>query len=128
VSKGDVHTLPHNGDWANKIEGSRRVANTAAKKAEAQAKGRQMALRRKVEHLIHNKGGAIGQRNSYGRDPRKRKGELRVAATNRGECKPETPEPRCASRKRRRPRKSGGPSALDFDASCSGLSVRGGAS
>jgi hypothetical protein len=30
------------GGWANKIEGSRRVANTAAKKAEAQAKGREM--------------------------------------------------------------------------------------
>jgi hypothetical protein len=55
MSKGDVHTLPHKGGWANKIEGSSRVANTAAKKAEAQAKGRAMAIRRKVEHLIHKR-------------------------------------------------------------------------
>jgi uncharacterized protein DUF2188 len=74
MSKGDVHTLPHKGGWANKIEGSSRVANTAAKKAEAQAKGREMAIKRKVEHLIHNKDGAIGKRNSYGSDPRRRKG------------------------------------------------------
>jgi hypothetical protein len=74
MSKGDVHTLPHRGGWANKIEGSSRVANTAAKKAEAQAKGREMAIKRKVEHLIHNKDGTIGRRNSYGSDPRRRTG------------------------------------------------------
>jgi Uncharacterized protein conserved in bacteria (DUF2188) len=74
LSKGDVHTLPHKGGWANKIEGSSRVANTALKKAEAQAKGREMAIRRRVAHLIHNKDGTIGQRNSHGSDPRRRKG------------------------------------------------------
>jgi len=74
MSKGDVHTLPHKGGWANKIEGSSRVANTALTKAEAQAKGREMAIKRKAEHLIHNKDGTIGQRNSYGPDPRRRKG------------------------------------------------------
>ena len=74
MSKGDVHTLPHKDGWANKIEGSSRVANTAAKKAEAQAKGREMAIKRKVEHLIHNKDGTIGRRSSYGSDPRRRKG------------------------------------------------------
>jgi hypothetical protein len=74
MSKGDVHTLPHKGGWANKIEGSSRVANKAAKKADAQAKGREMAIKRKVEHLIHNKDGTIGRRNSYGSDPRRRKG------------------------------------------------------
>jgi hypothetical protein len=74
MSKGDVHTLPHKGGWANKIEGSRRVANTAPRKAEAQAKGREMAIKRKVEHLIHNTDGTIGQRNSYDSDSRRRKG------------------------------------------------------
>jgi uncharacterized protein (DUF2235 family) len=74
MSKGDVHTLPHKGGWANKIEGSRRVANTAVKKAEAQAKGRQMAIKRKVEHLVHNKDGSIGKRDSFGSDRRRRKG------------------------------------------------------
>jgi uncharacterized protein (DUF2235 family) len=74
MSKGDVHTLPHKGGWANKIEGSRRVANTALKKAEAQAKGREMAIKRRVEHLVHNKDGSVGKRDSYGRDSRRRKG------------------------------------------------------
>ncbi len=74
MSKGDVHTLPHKGGWANKIEGSSRVANTAARKAEAQAKGREMAIKRKVEHLIHNKDGTVSKRNSYGSHPRQRKG------------------------------------------------------
>jgi hypothetical protein len=31
-------------------------------------------MRREVEHLIYNKDGTIGQRNSYGSDPRRRKG------------------------------------------------------
>jgi Uncharacterized protein conserved in bacteria (DUF2188) len=74
MSEGDVHTLPHKGGWANNVEGSRRVANTAVKKAEAQAKGREMAIKRKVEHFVHNKDGTIGQRNSYGADSRRRKG------------------------------------------------------
>jgi hypothetical protein len=33
-----------------------------------------MAIKRKVEHLIHNKDGTIGRRNSYGSAPRRRKG------------------------------------------------------
>jgi Uncharacterized protein conserved in bacteria (DUF2188) len=74
MTKGDVHTLPHKGGWANKIEGSRRVANTALKKTEAQAKGREMAIKGKVEHLIHNGDGTVRKRNSYGRYPRRRKG------------------------------------------------------
>ena len=34
------------------------------------AAGRERALRDKVEHIIQNKDGQIGQRNSYGHDPR----------------------------------------------------------
>jgi hypothetical protein len=33
-----------------------------------------MAIERRVEHLIHNQDGTIGQRNSYRCDPRRRKG------------------------------------------------------
>ncbi|MEA2358522.1 MAG: hypothetical protein QOI62_1782 [Solirubrobacteraceae bacterium] len=39
------------------------------RKAEAPATGRQMARDRRVEHLIHNLDGTIGERNSYGDDP-----------------------------------------------------------
>jgi hypothetical protein len=38
------------------------------------AGGREMVLRRKAEHLIHNKDGTIGERNSYASDPGRRKG------------------------------------------------------
>lgn len=68
--KGDIETYHQNGQWKNKVEGSRRAANTAATKAEATAKGKQMAQKRHVEHIIRNKDGQIGQRNSYGNDPR----------------------------------------------------------
>jgi hypothetical protein len=64
----------------NKIVGSRRVANTAAKKSEAKAKGREIAIRRKVAHLIHNKDGTIGQHNSFGSDRAAARGSLRFAA------------------------------------------------
>ncbi|UGQ56200.1 DUF2188 domain-containing protein [Rhodococcus pyridinivorans] len=32
--------------------------------------GRDEARRRKVEHLVHNLDGTIGERNTYGHDPR----------------------------------------------------------
>ncbi len=69
-----MHTIPHAGGWANKREGSARVAKIFRTKAEAQAAGRKTAMREKVEHFIHKKDGTIGERNSYGGDPRRRKG------------------------------------------------------
>jgi len=74
MAKGDIHTEPHDGAWANKVEGSARVANKHATRAEAQRKGREMAIRRKVEHLFHKRNGTIGGRNSYGNDPPSRPG------------------------------------------------------
>jgi hypothetical protein len=72
--KPPVHTVPHGDGWANRREGATRVSNTAPTKAEAQAKGREMARDAKTEHLIHNKNGEIGERNSYGSDPYPPKG------------------------------------------------------
>lgn len=76
MAKGNVHTVPHGDGWANKVEGSTRVSNTAETKAAAQAKGREMAVTRGVEHVIHKKDGSIGEKNTYprSRDPRKSKG------------------------------------------------------
>jgi len=70
----EVHTVPHGDGWANKVEGNSRVSNTADTKAEAQAKGRDMAIDRKTEHVIHKKDGTIGAKNSYGNDPKSSKG------------------------------------------------------
>lgn len=76
MSKGDVHTVKHGDGWANRVEGDQRVSNTAPTKAEAQTKGRKMAIERGVEHVIHKEDGQIGARNTYprSRDPRRHKG------------------------------------------------------
>ena len=74
MSKGDVHTVHRDGKWLNEVEGGQRASNSAATKAEAQAIGREMARERKVEHHIHKLDGTIGERNSYGNDPRRSKG------------------------------------------------------
>ncbi|MFJ7213572.1 DUF2188 domain-containing protein [Amycolatopsis sp. NPDC098790] len=68
--KGDIETYHENGQWKNKVEGRSRAANTAATKAEATAKGREMAKDCRAEHIIRNQDGKIGERNSYGNDPR----------------------------------------------------------
>jgi hypothetical protein len=72
----NIHTVPHGDGWANRVNGASRVSNTAPTKAEAQAKGRDMAQGRGVEHVIHGKDGQIQSKNTYprSRDPRSSKG------------------------------------------------------
>lgn len=69
-------TVPHDGGWANRVEGNSRVSNTGTTKAEVQAEGRRMAIDRGVEHFIHNRDGVIIERNTYprSRDPRSSRG------------------------------------------------------
>jgi len=68
--KPAVVTGPHpDGGWQNKVESNQRASNVLPTKAQAQAKGRQMAIDRKTEHKIQNKEGRITERNSYGNDP-----------------------------------------------------------
>lgn len=72
MARKEVHTVPTDKGWANKA-GNRALSNHQ-KKATAQDAGRKQAIDRKAEHVIHNKDGTIGQKNSYGSDPRHRKG------------------------------------------------------
>ena len=73
--KPAVVTGPHpGGGWQNKVEGNKRASNTAPTKAEAQAKGREMAKERHTEHKIQNRKGQISERSSYGGDPYPPKG------------------------------------------------------
>lgn len=74
MSKPPVHTVPHGDGWANRRQGSTRVSKTFETKAEAQAAGRKTAMLENTEHIIHNRDGRIGSRNSYGRDPHPPKG------------------------------------------------------
>ena len=74
MARANVWTAPHGDAWANKGEGAKRVSKVFPTKAAAQAAGRTTALREKVEHIIQNKDGQVGERNSYGNDPRSSKG------------------------------------------------------
>jgi Uncharacterized protein conserved in bacteria (DUF2188) len=66
MPQGDTETYYGDGKWKNKVQGSSRAANSGERKAEVQAKSREMAEKRGVEH--------IGERNTYPRtrDPRSR--------------------------------------------------------
>jgi hypothetical protein len=70
MPRGDIETYYEDGRWKNKVEGSSRAANTHDTKSAAVAKGREMAKSRKVEHIIEKQDGTIGERNTYGHDPR----------------------------------------------------------
>lgn len=76
MPSGDVETLHKDGNWHNRIEGESGggVFGTHATKEPAVTEGRAEAQSRKVEHIIRNLDGTIGERNSYGHDPRDVKG------------------------------------------------------
>lgn len=69
-----VHTVPSGDGWRNVHEGSDRALDTHDTKAAAEAAGRERAKAERTEHIIHNKDGQIGSRNSYGNDPYPPKG------------------------------------------------------
>jgi hypothetical protein len=74
MAKGDIETYHEDGQWKNRPQGNSRASNTHSTKADAQAAGREMAKDRKVEHVVKKMDGTIGERNSYGNDPRRSKG------------------------------------------------------
>ena len=71
-TSGAVHTVPSGSGWADRVNG--RTVSEHRKKEPAEKAGRSEAIDRKTEHVIHNRGGEIGERNSYGNDPKNRKG------------------------------------------------------
>jgi Uncharacterized protein conserved in bacteria (DUF2188) len=70
VAKGFVHTVYKRETWLNEIEEGQELSGTYATKDEAVSAGRVRAKSEKTEHVIHNQDGTIGERNSYGNDPR----------------------------------------------------------
>lgn len=74
MAKGDVDTYYEGGEWKNKVQGNQRASSTHDTKAEAQAEGRRLARERQVEHTIKKQDGTIGEKNSYGNDPRRSRG------------------------------------------------------
>ena len=75
MADGFVHTFHKDGTWINEIEGGEEaLPGSYATKHVAVAAGRDEAILRKTEHVIHNEDGSIGERNSYGGDPAHRPG------------------------------------------------------
>jgi hypothetical protein len=68
---GDIETFHEDGEWHNKVEGEAGLLGSYATREDATAQGRQEAMRRHVEHIVRKVDGTIGQRNSYGRVPRR---------------------------------------------------------
>ncbi len=68
---GDVETYHSaEGKWRNRIEAFENLPGEHDRKEDAVREGRDEAKERKVEHIIRNLDGTIGERNSYGHDPR----------------------------------------------------------
>jgi hypothetical protein len=74
MASGDVTTYNEDGTWKSKVDGSTRAAHAGGTRAQQAAVGRQMAVDRGVEHTIRRMDGTIGEKNSYGNDPRAVKG------------------------------------------------------
>lgn len=67
---GDIETYHSDGKWRNRIEALEDLPGEYDTKDEAVRVGRDEARERKVEHIIRNLDGTIGERNTYGHDPR----------------------------------------------------------
>ena len=67
-----IHTVPASGRWENKRAGEGAAFSRHETKEEAVEAGRAQAMRDQAEHIIHKEDGTIGERNSYGSDPRGR--------------------------------------------------------
>lgn len=74
MANGDVHVVPGDNGWRVEVEGGSRARSTHRTQAEARAAARDLARRDKVELLVHGRNGQIRARNTYGADPRRRKG------------------------------------------------------
>jgi len=68
-SKGDVETYFENGRWKNKVQGNSRASHVHETRAAAVSTGREMARKRRVEHIIRTKDGTITERDDYGNEP-----------------------------------------------------------
>ena len=65
MARGEVHTVNRAGLWRNELKGELRELSKHTSKAEAIARGRQYAHRRRAEHVIHNLDGTVAARHTY---------------------------------------------------------------
>jgi hypothetical protein len=70
MPEGDVETYYANGKWRNRVESGDELPGEYDVKATAVAAGHDEAVRRKVEHIVRNLDGTVGERNSHRHDAR----------------------------------------------------------
>lgn len=70
----NIHISQHEKGWQVKLEGNERATSVHSTQAEAIVRGREIAIANESELFIHGKDGKIRERNSYGNDPKNRKG------------------------------------------------------
>jgi hypothetical protein len=73
-TRRNIETYFDKGRWKNKVQGSSRAAHVHATRADALQVGRDMARKRRVEHVIRNKDGSIGEQDTERADPRSEAG------------------------------------------------------
>jgi hypothetical protein len=70
MTKPTIETYWEAGEWKNHRQGDDGPFAVAKTKEAAVEVGRDTARGEKTEHIIKNQDGRIGERNSYGNDPR----------------------------------------------------------
>lgn len=70
MKKANVHVVFKKEQWAVEEEGASDNATNYGSRDEAIEEGTKLAKQNEVELLIHREDGSIGERNSYGNDPR----------------------------------------------------------
>jgi hypothetical protein len=70
----NVHVTPRDDGWAVMREGNQRASSVHPTQKEAEKVGRQAARKDQTEFFLHNRQGAIRQRDSYGNDPKTSRG------------------------------------------------------
>ncbi|MBK5197229.1 MAG: DUF2188 domain-containing protein [Methyloceanibacter sp.] len=68
------HVVSHGERWAVKAEGASQPLAVYKTQSEAWEKAKSIARKERTEALLHGRDGLIRARNTYGRDPRRRKG------------------------------------------------------
>ena len=71
--KRHIETYFEKGRWKNKVQGNARASHVHETREAAISVGREMARKRKVEHIILSTGGGVQERDNYGRSAAGRK-------------------------------------------------------
>lgn len=69
MAKERIHVTPHKDGWQVRTEGRERATTIQATQAQAISKGREIAISRQTELIIHGRDGKIRNSNSFGNDP-----------------------------------------------------------